>query len=218
MRTKIFNIFISAMCLLLCTTLLVGCDNPEITEYEEDVYDANGNLQITFFGIDIDSLQSPTKDTKLVLDYIERNFKVKFNFISGSPDGWKTVLNQNIGGGDVPDIWFHEVDQPQYSSWLEDEYLMDFTPYLDDYPNIKASFERYDMDKLESYLGGGLYGFPIVLEEKVEEDLVNTHGMYYRRDWTEKVLADGYKPTSGRELKDPEDPTFDYNNFYDVFR
>ena len=216
MRTKIFNFFIITMCFLLCTVLLVGCDNPELTEYEEDVYDANGNLQITFFGIDIDSLQSPTKDTKLVLDYIEKNFKVKFNFISGSPDGWKTVLNQNIGGGDVPDIWFHEVDQPQYSSWLEDDYLMDFKPYLDDYPNIKASFERYVVDKLESYLGGGLYGFPIVLEENVEEDLVNTHGMYYRRDWTDKVLADGYKPSSGRELKDPEDPTFDYNNFYDL--
>ena len=80
MRTKIFNIFISTLCFLLCTVLLVGCDNPELTEYEEDVYDANGNLQITFFGIDIDSLQSPTKDTKLVLDYIEKNFKVNFNF------------------------------------------------------------------------------------------------------------------------------------------
>ena len=145
MRTKIFNIFISTMCFLLCTVLLVGCDNPELTEYEEDVYDANGNLQITFFGIDIDSLQSPTKDTKLVLDYIEKNFKVKFNFISGSPDGWKTVLNQNIGGGDVPDIWFHEVDQPQYSSWLEDDYLMDFKPYLDDYISINGKSKGYKL-------------------------------------------------------------------------
>ena len=94
MKTKRHNLFINAICLALCVILLVGCNNTnggKDEEYDEDVYDANGNLQITVFGIDIDSLQSPTKDTQLVLDYIEKNFKVKFNFISGSPDGWKTV-------------------------------------------------------------------------------------------------------------------------------
>ena len=104
---KIKKILISTICLSSLFTSLVSCKENDFSSYEEDVYDANGNLEISFFGIDIDSLQSPTKDTKLVLDYIENNFKVKINFISGSPDGWKTVLNQNIGGGDIPDILNH---------------------------------------------------------------------------------------------------------------
>ena len=207
--------FLKLLCLssIVCST--VSCSNTSVGEYDEDVYDENGNLIITFFGIDIDSLQSPTKDTELVLNAIEEKFKVDFNFISGSPEGWKTVLNQNIGGGDIPDIWFHEVDQPQYSSWLEDEYLMDFEPYLKDYPNIKASFERYNLADVKSYLGGKLYGYPIVLNDEIEEDLCNVHGMYYRRDWYDAV-KDRYTPKSGVKIKDPEDATFDYNNFYDL--
>ena len=146
-----------------CPYLMICC--PELPQYK-------GDKKTGVYGRFIDKLH-PERSftfTNAELDvqgtssagYPIKNFKVKFNFISGSPDGWKTVLNQNIGGGDVPDIWFHEVDQPQYSSWLEDEYLMDFEPYLKDYPNIKASFERYNLTDVKSYLGGKLYGYPIV--------------------------------------------------------
>ena len=39
--------------------------------------------------------------------------------------------------------------------------------------------------------------------------------MYYRRDWYDAV-KDRYTPKSGVKIKDPEDATFDYNNFYDL--
>ena len=207
-------------CLCLVLTMLVplfcACGGTPDFNYDEDQYTSDGRLIISFFGIDIDSLQAPTDDTKMVLDYIENKFKVKFDFISGSADGWKTVLNQNIAGGDIPDIWFHEVDQPQYSKWLKDDILTDFEPYLNDYPNIKKAFERYDTDQMRSYLGGGLYGFPLVLDDTVDEDLTNVHAMYYRRDWYDSVVAKGYVAESGKTIKDPEDPTFDYNDFYDL--
>lgn len=201
---------------IMCISMLMGCGTDPVIEYDEDQYTSDGRLIISFFGIDIDSLQAPTKDTKMVVDYIEDMFKVKFDFISGSAEGWKTVLNQNIGGGDVPDIWFHEVDQPQYSKWLNDELLMDFEPYLSDYPNIKNAFSRYDLNQVRSFLGGKLYGFPLVLDDTVDEDLLNVHAMYYRRDWYNNVVAKGYVAESGKTIKDPEDPTFDYNDYYDL--
>lgn len=208
------------VCLLLTLVLLLpvfaACNTTPDFEYDEDKYTSDGKLIVSFFGIDIDSLQAPTSDTKMVLDYIENKFNVKFDFINGSADGWKTVLNQNIGGGDIPDIWFHEVDQPQYSKWLKDDILTDYEPYLKDYPNLKKAFERYDLDQVRSYLGGGLYGLPLVLDDTVDEDLVNVHAMYYRRDWYDAVVAKGYVAESGKTIKDPEDPTFDYNNFYDL--
>ncbi len=208
-----------ALVLLMLLSALTACKKSgtgDDFEYDEDRYTSDGRLVISFFGVDIDSLQSPTDATQMVLDYIENKFNVKFDFISGSADGWKTVLNQNIGGGDVPDIWFHEVDQPQYSKWLKDDILTDFEPYLEDYPNIKKAYERYDIDQMRSYLGGGLYGFPLVLDDSVDEDLVNVHAMYYRRDWYDSVVKKGYVAESGKTIKDPEDATFDYNDFYDL--
>ncbi len=210
------KIFIILLLLVFNFTALVACSHGDEITYDEDKYTSDGKLIISFFGIDIDALQAPTEDTKMVLDYIENKFNVKFDFISGSPDGWKTVLNQNIGGGDVPDIWFHEVDQPQYSKWLKDELLTDFEPYLDDYPNIKKAFERYNIDQMKSYLVGGLYGFPLVLDDEIEEDLCNVHAMYYRYDWYTAVAKNGYVAKSGKTIKNPEDPTFDYNDFYDL--
>lgn len=201
---------------LMCVSMLPGCSSDPVIECDEDRYTSDGRLIISFFGIDIDSLQAPTEDTKMVVEYIEEKFNVKFEFISGSADGWKTVLNQNIGGGDVPDIWFHEVDQPQYSKWLNDELLMDFEPYLSDYPNLQQAFSRYDLDQVRSFLGGKLYGFPLVLDDTVDEDLLNVHAMYYRRDWYDNVVAKGYVAESGNTIKDPEDPTFDYNDYYDL--
>ncbi len=205
-----------SLMLVMLLPILFACTTTTDFDYDEDKYTSDGRLIISFFGVDIDSLQAPTDDTKMVLDYIENKFNVKFDFISGSADGWKTVLNQNIGGGDVPDIWFHEVDQPQYSKWLKDEILTDFEPYLKDYPNMKKAFERYNVDQMRSYLGGGLYGFPLVLDDTVDEDLTNVHAMYYRRDWYDSVVAKNYVAESGKTIKDPEDPTFDYNDFYDL--
>lgn len=205
-----------SLMLVMLLPILFACTPTTDFDYDEDKYTSDGRLIISFFGVDIDSLQAPTDDTKMVLDYIENKFKVKFDFISGSADGWKTVLNQNIGGGDIPDIWFHEVDQPQYSKWLKDDILTDFEPYLNDYPNMKKAFERYDTDQMRSYLGGGLYGFPLVLDDTVDEDLTNVHAMYYRRDWYDSVVEKGYVAESGKTIKDPEDPTFDYNDFYDL--
>ncbi len=184
--------------------------------YKKDKYDKDGRLIVSFFGIDLDNLQSQTEDTKKIMEVIESKFNVSFNYINGSAFNWQTTLNQYIGGGDVPDIFFHELNQPMYSTLLEDDYLFDYSLYLDDYPNLKKAFQRYDEKALKTFLGGSYYGFPIVMDDTTDSDVVNQHGTYYRRDWYTNLVAKGYKPKSGRELVDPEDENFNYLNFYDL--
>lgn len=215
------NKFLFAMSSLLTLSCLAGCtstplDSLDSEDFLPDTYDNEGKLEISFFGIDIDSLQSQTEDTKAIIDVIQNKFQVKFKYINGNASGWETVLNQYIGGGDVPDVFFHEVGQPAYSTWRDDDYLFDFGMYLDDYPNLKEAFSRYDEKSMKAFLGGKYYGYPIVMDDLTESEIVNQHGMYYRRDWYQNLADKNWKPTSGRNLLDPEDPSFNYLNFYDL--
>ncbi len=181
-----------------------------------DEYDKDGKLIISFFGVDLDSLQSQTKDTKMIIEYIQNKFNVSFRYLTGTASGWENVLNQYIGGGDVPDIFFHDHKEPSYSSWLDDNYLFNFSPYLDQYPNLKAAFERYPENEMKAYLGGDYYSYPIVMNQNTDKSAINEHALYYRRDWYENLVAKNYQPTSGRSLVDPEDASFSYLNFYDL--
>ena len=208
-------------CAFIALSGLSGCsNNPNNSlsegDFLEDTFDKDGKLEISFFGIDLDSLQSQTEDTKLIINFIENKFLVKFKYINGNASGWETVLNQYIGGGDVPDVFFHEVGQPAYSNWRDDDYLFDYGQYLDEYPNLKKAFNRYDEKSMKKFLGGEYYGYPIVMDDLTDSDIVNQHGMYYRRDWYENLKAKNFTPKSGRKLVDPEDPSFNYLNFYDL--
>ena len=208
---------ITLMIIFIVGFSLVACGGGGSDDYTvEDKYDASGKLIISFFGIDLDSLQSQTKDTKMIMEYIENKFQVKFDYITGTSSSWQTVLNQSIGGGDVPDIFFHNKVEPGYSTWLEDKYLFNYSEYLDDYPNLKAAFGRYDETKLKSLLGGDYYGYPIVMDSTTNDDIINEHALYYRRDWYVSLANKGWTPSSGRNLVDPESPEFNYLNFYDL--
>lgn len=208
-------------CVCIASSLLISCNGNKINgleegDYLEDTFDKDGKLEVSFFGIDLDSLQSQTEGTKQIMDFIENKFQVKFKYINGNASGWETVLNQYIGGGDVPDIFFHEAGQPAYSNWRDDDYLFDFGQYLDGYSNLKKAFSRYDEKSMKNFLGGKYYGYPIVMDDLTDSEIVNQHGMYYRRDWYENLKAKNFIPKSGNKLVDPEDPSFNYENFYDL--
>lgn len=145
------------------------------------------------FGIDLDSLQSQTEDTKKIMDVIENKFNVKFTFLSGTTSSWENLLGQYIGGGDVPDIFFHTKQEPAYSTWLKDGYLFNYSEYLDDYPNLKAAFARYDEDSLKLSLGGDYYSYPIVMDSTTDREVINEHALFYRRDWYEALKAKNWR-------------------------
>ncbi len=188
-------------------------------EYEgtkKDKFTGDGKLIVEYFGVDMDTLQSRSDDTQLIMDTIENKFQVSFKIMNGSASSWKTQLNQYIGGGDVPDIFFHTRDEPSYSGWLEEMYLFNYSRMLDDYPNLKKAFERFPADGMKNLLGGDYYSYPIVMNDSTGDDIINEHALYYRRDWYEALKAKNWKPSSGRALVDPETENFNYLNFYDL--
>ena len=54
------------------------------------------------------------------------------------------------------------------------------------------------------------------MDSTTNADIINEHALYYRRDWYENLVAKNWTPSSGRALVDPEDPNFNYQNFYDL--
>lgn len=230
------NKFILGATGVLLVALLAGCTpsqtvpdetsnpgsfDPNVSEDDskalvKDEFDSDGKLLISFFGIDLDSLQAPTADTTKIINYIQDKFQVKFTYQTATVSSWKTILNQDIGGGDVPDIFFHTRDEPSYSSWLDDEYLFNYSKYLANYPNLKAAFDRYNAKEMKTYLGGDFYGYPIVMNQNTDKNIINEHCLYYRRDWYDALKAKNFQPSSGRALVDPEDASFNYLNFYDL--
>lgn len=217
---------LALLLVLVCMFSTVACGKKSFDK--PDTFTKDGKLEIEFFGVDFDSLQSQTEDTKKIMKVIEDKFNVAFVIKNGSSTSWKDQLNQFIGGGDVPDIFFHTKNEPSYSNWLEDEYLFNYSEMLDNYPNLKAAFGRFDENSMKSMLGGDYYGYPIVMDSETESTIINEHALYYRRDWYENLVAKGWQPDaahkenpehpekSSRALKDPEDPDFNYLNFYDL--
>lgn len=216
----------SMMMVFPLITLLAGCggtsssenrDNmdPDQEVLKPDEFDKDGRLIVSFFGIDLDDLQSQTKDTKLIMDYIQNRFNISLKYINGAASSWDTILAQNIGVDDVPDVFFHDAYEPAYSSWLNDHYLFNYSRYLPDYPNLKAAFDRFPQEQLKTYLGGDLYSLPIVTTERYGS-VTNAHSVYYRRDWYNNLVSKNYQPLSGRSLLDPENPGFTYLNWYDL--
>lgn len=207
---KIVGLILSAV---LMVAGLAGC-GMQNDYLREDAYDGD-KLIIDLFAIDLDCIQAPTADSKAILDVIEDKFQVKFRATTGTQGTWSVLLNQLVGGGDCPDVFFHLKNEPAYSSWVEENYLFDYGEMLDQYPNVKAVFER-SSPNLKTFLGGKYFSYPILLRDEYEGSVLSEHAMYYRRDWFEKLRSEGYRPTSGRPLVDPEDEAFNYLNFYDL--
>lgn len=208
---RVLFLFLAAVMLFS----LAACTKPSMSGTKEDTYSSDGRLVIEMFGVDLDGLQSPTKDTQAIMDVIEKKFNVDFEFLSGTSSSWQNLLGQYIGGGDVPDIFFHTRQEPSYSLWLDENYLFNYSDMLENYPNLKEAFGRFDEEDMKLYLGGDYYGYPIVMNSETQSEVINEHALYYRRDWYENV-KDSYTPESGRALVDPDDENFNYLNFYDL--
>lgn len=209
--------FISlAMAALSCVTMMAGCGGYEGSL--EDEYTSDGKLIVNFFGHDLDSITGLTPESKKILNYVENKFQIKFNITTATVASSPTLLNQLIGGGDVPDMFIHFKEEPVYTKWLDDEYLFDYSEYLDDYPQLKQNFTALGSEAtVKNFLGGGYYSYPIVLYSNADSgELFTQIAMYYRRDWYQALVNKNWTPSSGRALKDPEDPTFNYENFYDL--
>lgn len=212
MKKKIFALFLAAAT-AFCAAGCAGSYEDTLKDEYED-----GKLVIDFFGHGLDSMQGLTPDSQKILDYVENKFQIKFKTTTATVSSAPTLLNQLISGGDVPDMFIHFLNEPAYSKWLKEKYLFNYSEYLDDYPALKANFTALGTEKVvKNFLGGDYYSFPIVLHSNAESGALSVEmAMYYRRDWYRALVEKNWKPSSGRELVDPEDPDFGYLNFYDL--
>lgn len=212
MKKKIFALLLAAAT-VFCAAGCAGSYEDTLKDEYED-----GKLVIDFFGHGLDSMQGLTPDSQKILDYVENKFQIKFKTTTATVGSAPTLLNQLISGGDVPDMFIHFLNEPAYSKWLKEKYLFNYSEYLDDYPALKANFTALGTEKVvKNFLGGDYYSFPIVLHSNAESGALSVEmAMYYRRDWYRALVEKNWKPSSGRNLVDPEDPDFSYLNFYDL--
>ncbi len=212
MKKKIFALLLAAAT-VFCAAGCAGSYEDTLKDEYED-----GKLVIDFFGHGLDSMQGLTPDSQKILDYVENKFQIKFKTTTATVGSAPTLLNQLISGGDVPDMFIHFLNEPAYSKWLKEKYLFNYSEYLDDYPALKANFTALGTEKVvKNFLGGDYYSFPIVLHSNAESGALSVEmAMYYRRDWYRALVEKNWKPSSGRDLIDPEDPDFSYLNFYDL--
>ena len=212
MKKKIFALLLAAAT-VFCAAGCAGSYEDTLKDEYED-----GKLVIDFFGHGLDSMQGLTPDSQKILDYVENKFQIKFKTTTATVGSAPTLLNLLISGGDVPDMFIHFLNEPAYSKWLKEKYLFNYSEYLDDYPALKANFTALGTEKVvKNFLGGDYYSFPIVLHSNAESGALSVEmAMYYRRDWYRALVEKNWKPSSGRDLVDPEDPDFSYLNFYDL--
>ena len=212
MKKKIFALLLAAATAFFAAGCAGSYEDTLKDEYED------GKLVIDFFGHGLDSMQGLTPDSQKILDYVENKFQIKFKTTTATVGSAPTLLNQLISGGDVPDMFIHFLNEPAYSKWLKEKYLFNYSEYLDDYPALKANFTALGTEKVvKNFLGGDYYSFPIVLHSNAESGALSVEmAMYYRRDWYRALVEKNWKPSSGRDLVDPEDPDFSYLNFYDL--
>lgn len=204
---------------LTCAMLLGICACTGKKSFEvPDEYNEDGRLIINVYGHDMDPLISPSQDTADILEIVENKFNIDLKIETTTVANSPTLLNQLIGGGDVPDMFIHFKDEPAYSNWIDSAYLMDYEPYLNDYPYLKNAFTALGtQEEVKSFLKGKLYSYPIIVHNNAESGALTTEiAMFYRRDWYQALVNKNWTPSSGRPLKDPEDPDFNYLNFYDL--
>lgn len=196
---------------------LCACGRGKVYQLPDE-YNSDGRLIINVYGHEMDPLISPSKDTADILEIVENKFGIELKIETTTVANSSILLNQLIGGGDVPDMFIHFKEEPAYSNWIDSAYLMDYEPYLDDYPYLKNAFGALGTEaEVKSFLKGKLYSYPIIVHNNAESGALSTEiAMYYRRDWYQALVNKNWMPSSNRPLKDPEDPTFDYLNFYDL--
>ncbi|MBQ3078648.1 MAG: extracellular solute-binding protein [Clostridia bacterium] len=121
-------------------------------------------------------------DTNMVLEELENrlNLDIQVNYISSGD--YSTKLNTLIAADTLPDI-FNVAGQTALD--LRDAgKIIDFSPYLEEYgPDILASYEEGELEKLIINSKGGVYG----LNNRAGLSIVN---MLIRKDWLANVGLD----------------------------
>lgn len=111
--------------------------------------------------------------------------------------GYEEKFNLMIAGGNLPDVIYTGWDERGIQQYIEDEVLLDISPYITEYmPNFtKFMKEHPDIARQATYDGGKIYSIPMVRQEA---KLSIFTGPVIRTDWLEKLNLK--TPTNAEEL------------------
>lgn len=159
--------------LLVCAALLLTLAPAALAD----------TMEITIFGLPV---TVPESDP--VIPELERRLGIEINLESTAED--ESSLVARIAGGNVPDV-FRVSNVNNLKSYYESDVLLDLTPYLDQMPNLKATFTDLEWGRVS--FDGGVYAIPRQGEE-------NYNCWYIRADWLEKLGKEA--PETFEELLD----------------
>ena len=145
------------------------------------------------------SLYGDMKDYNEVYSFqlLEEATGTHVNWIIPPSSGYEEKFNLMIASGELPDVIFTQWDQKGVKQYIEDEVLVDLSPYVAEYmPNFTAFCKANpEIAREFVYDGGKIYTIPMVRENT---KLCIYTGPIIRTDWLEKLNLK--TPTNAEEL------------------
>lgn len=168
MVKRFLSLAVAAAC---AVTMLSACTTKETAEVNRDE-----KVSYSLFAHNWQKYEGADKDS--ILQKLENDFNVELNLTGAPSESWIEKLSLKINAGEIPDMFFFLPSNPQYRTWVELGILQPLDDLIENTTYIKKIFEQ-DQYK-NTTINGQHYFIPLVTVE-------NSHAMYYRRDWLEKL-------------------------------
>ena len=179
MRKPILLLATATMALGLIT--LSGCQPKVIDEYTKD-----GKLIVSARNLYFSGYSGGDS----YLSWLEKEFKIKFQFKDYQWAKWTTQVNSSVQGLTIDNIFHANIDSYNfantYKAWAEDEVIKPLPNDLTRWPFIKEMIENTsNIDALK--LNGKLYGIPIAKNTSDYSTSFSPFTYIYRRDWAKQL-------------------------------
>ncbi len=167
------------LAVVMAGTMLVGCGQTDTNvgaESESSQTSAaesavssekiQGDEVVTLTIAGCDNSQGADWNNTLAFAEYEKRLGIKFDGTSYTSEQWPSKLTLMMASDEMPDILAtsnYKLSRADLEKYAADGYLFDFSPYLDDMPNLKKV-----MDENEAFANiitmedGSIYGFPTV--------------------------------------------------------
>ncbi len=193
---------------ILCASTMLACTAPA----ETDGGDTNGGEtdggsssevidvlnQSETMDVDVAVMTGFVQQDSEMEKALEEKYNVNFNLevLPGWTDGANKIQLIMASGDDKPDVmWWWGLNN-EFAEWVEADLLVDVSPYMDKYTNIRDYYDKMDPVTLfyASSDDGGMYRIPGDVGEPGHEV------SWIRKDWLDNLGLE--IPTTLDELED----------------
>ncbi len=174
------------ICLVsVCLTALFTLGGCGTANTGNDVYDADGNLEISMRNLYF----SDWTGEDIYTDYLKDKFKVAIAPSTYSYNDWTAQVSAAVNANNLTDVFQFNVTQfnfgGSYKYWAEGQIIKALPDDLSAYPNVKKLIDNStDIDSLK--IDGHLYGIPIAKNIAKPQVDYSPFTYVYRRDWAKQ--------------------------------